>query len=338
MSDRASTMKETEIRPDHLIKDQHQRFLADIRRLLTRQSEFVEVDCPACGSSQRRPRFTKYELRYVDCLECATMYVSPRATPEILADYYAHSENYAYWNQYIFPASAEARREKIFKPRVSRTLEICARHGVGREVLLEVGAGFGLYCEEILKAGAFDRVIGVEPTPDLAQTCRDRGIEIIEKPIEQVQLDVAVDVVANFEVIEHLYAPRDFLQQCARVLKPGGLLIVTCPNVKGFDVQVLQAVSDTVDVEHLNYFHPASLSRLVGCCGFEVIEVSTPGKLDAELVRKKTLAGLYELSTQPFLQELLIERWDELGADFQAFLATHNLSSHMWLVARRNGS
>ena len=328
-------MKETEIRPDHLIKDQHERFLADIRRLMQRKSEFVEVACPACGSERRRPRFTKYDLRYVDCVDCATMYISPRATPEILADYYAHSENYAYWNQYIFPASAEARREKIFKPRVERTLEICRRHGVGSNVLVEVGAGFGLYCEEMLKARAFARVIGVEPTPDLAATCRARGIEMIEKPIEQVTLDVAVDVVASFEVIEHLFAPRAFIEQCARVLTPGGLFIVTCPNVKGFDVQVLQAASDTVDVEHLNYFHPASLARLLEVCGFEVIESSTPGKLDAELVRKKTLAGLFDLSSNEFLREILIERWDELGADFQEFLAAHRLSSHMWLVARK---
>ena len=31
----------------------------------------------------------------------------------------------------------------------------------------------------------------------------------------------------------------------------------------------------------------------------------------------------------------LIDRWDELGADFQEFLAAHRLSSHMWLVARK---
>jgi SAM-dependent methyltransferase len=187
----------------------------------------------------------------------------------------------------------------------------------------------------MLKARAFARVIGVEPTPDLAATCRARGIEMIEKPIEQVTLDVAVDVVASFEVIEHLFAPRAFIEQCARVLRPGGLFIVTCPNVKGFDVQVLQAASDTVDVEHLNYFHPASLARLLEACGFEVIESSTPGKLDAELVRKKALAGLFDLSSNEFLRELLIDRWDELGADFQEFLAAHRLSSHMWLVARK---
>jgi hypothetical protein len=50
---------------------------------------------------------------------------------------------------------------------------------------------------------------------------------------------------------------------------------------------VLQKLSATVDVEHLNYFHPESPSLLVRSCGFEVLEVQTPDKPDAELVRKK---------------------------------------------------
>ena len=59
------------------------------------------------------------------------------------------------------------------------------------------------------------------------------------------------------------------------------------------------------------------------------------GKLDAELVRKKALAGQFSLEAQPLLREILLERWEELGAPFQDFLAAHSLSSHMWLVARR---
>lgn len=161
---------------------------------------------------------------------------------------------------------------------------------------------------------------------------------MIEKPIEQVRFESdTIDVVVSFEVIEHLFSPRDFLLSCADVFSPGGLLVITCPNVRGFDIVVLQTLSNTVDVEHLNYFHPASLSRLVGACGFEILEVMTPGKLDAELVRKKTLSGKFDLSDQPFLQQILIDEWERVGGAFQQFLAANQLSSHMWLVARKRG-
>lgn len=318
--------------------EQAKRFAADVARLLARKAEFVEVPCPACGGVETRPAFQKHDLDYVVCQRCTTMFINPRPTPAVLEMYYSTSENYAFWNEYIFPASEAARREKIFRPRAEQVAAICERYGVRRGTLLEVGAGFGTFCEELRSIGLFQRLIAVEPTPGLAATCRGRGLEVIEKPIEHVDLQgTPVDVVASFEVMEHLFAPGDFVQQCARVLAPGGLFIATCPNGQGFDVATLGTLSNTVDPEHLNYFNPESLSALVSAHGFTVLEVHTPGKLDAELVRKRVLAGEFDLSGQPFLQHVLIDAWDKVGAAFQGFLAANQLSSHMWLVARREG-
>jgi 2-polyprenyl-3-methyl-5-hydroxy-6-metoxy-1,4-benzoquinol methylase/predicted RNA-binding Zn-ribbon protein involved in translation (DUF1610 family) len=329
-------LKETEIRPDHLLKQHDVLFEADIRRLLRRRAEFVEVPCPACGAEARRAGWRKYELEYPICAQCGTMYMSPRPTSAILDDYCATSESYQYWNNYIFPASEQARRSKIFRPRAERITAIMRSHGVQPGTLLEVGAGFGTFCEEVRQLGVFRRVIAVEPAPDLARTCRQKGLDLIDKPIEQVDLSrEPVDVVVSFEVIEHLFAPRRVLESCFAVLAPGGLLVVTCPNRLGFEVMTLREVSKTISVEHLNYFHPASLSRLVTSCGFEVLEVFTPGQLDAELVRKEILKGSFDVSGQEFLQHILVDQWEALGARFQQFLAENALSSHMWLVARK---
>ncbi len=98
---------------------------------------------------------------------------------------------------------------------------------------------------------------------------------------------------------------------------------------------VLGKLSATVDIEHLNYFHPESVSLLVRSCGFDVLEVQTPGKLDAELVRKKVLAGEFDLCDQRFLKQILLDKWEQVCGAFQEFLADSRLSSHMWLVAQR---
>lgn len=333
------TLTENEIRPQVLMAEQAARFANDIRRLNGRKDEFVEVPCPACGADEAQKRFEKYGLDYVDCQSCGTMYVTPRPTPEILAWYYATSENYQYWSKHIFPASEDSRRAKIFRPRAERLADICRRHAVPTGTLMEVGAGFGTFGEEIKALGLFGAYVAVEPTPDLAEICRRKGLDVIELPIEQVDVRaMPVDVVASFEVIEHLFAPSAFIERCTQALSPGGLLVLSCPNGKGFEVQVLQQESDTVDVEHLNYFNPRSLTELVRSHGLEVIETSTPGELDAELVRKKVLAGGINLSGQPFLTQLLLEEWETAGAPFQAFLAANGLSSHMWLVARKPGN
>jgi SAM-dependent methyltransferase len=332
-----STMKEEDIRPQDLMEGQRIAALTDLGRLLSRRGEFVPVDCPACGAAERTPKFTKNGINYVSCPECRTFYVSPRPSPAVLDWFYADSPNYAYWNAHIFPASEPARRQHIFRPRVDRLLEICRRHGVATEALLEVGAGFGTFCSELMSRRVFSRVVGVEPTPGLAETCRQRGIEVLERPVEHIDTAKAgqFDVVASFEVIEHLFNPIEFVGHMQRLLRPGGLMMLTCPNGLGFDVETLGMLSSTVDHEHLNYFNPASLSDMLARSGMEVLESFTPGRLDAELVRNQALSGAYSLADQPFLRKLLVEEWEQHGTAFQEFLVARGLSSNLWVVARK---
>lgn len=311
--------------------------LTDIGRLLSRCSEFVLVDCPACGANDHVQKFEKNGINYVTCKRCQTFYVNPRPTPEVLEWFYRGSPNYAYWNEVIFPASEAARLERIFVPRVDRLLELCRKYEVSTNAILEVGAGFGTFCAEVKRRNVFARVVAVEPTPDLAETCRGRGLEVLEQPVEKIQLnaDKLLDVVASFEVIEHLFAPVDFVGHMARLLKPGGILMLACPNGQGFDIEALGTASNTVDHEHLNYFNPESLAGLLAHCGLEMLESFTPGKLDAELVRNKILAGEFDVSDQPFLKKVLIDDWEHLGLPFQEFLVQQGLSSNMWIVARK---
>ena len=332
-----STLTEQQIRPVQLMAKQRIAALTDVGRILTRCSEFVQVDCPACGVNDHVPKFEKNGMSYVECSACRTFYVNPRPTPDVLEWFYRGSPNYAYWNEVIFPASEAARLERIFVPRVDRLLELCSKYEVKKNAILEIGAGFGTFCAEVKRRNMFARVVAVEPTPDLAETCRGRGLEVLELPVEQIQLDAddLFDVVANFEVIEHLFAPVDFVGHMTRLLKPGGIMMLACPNGQGFDIETLGTASNTVDHEHLNYFNPESLAGLLAHCGLEILESFTPGKLDAELVRNKILAGEFDVSEQPFLRKVLIDDWANLGLPFQEFLVQQGLSSNMWIVARK---
>lgn len=327
---------DAEIRPPGLMGTQANRFEADVARLVAKAKDFVVVACPACEADEGTAAFEKMGIHYVRCSECFTVFTSPRPTPAHLNEYYETSENYEYWASHIFPASEPIRRERIFRPRVRRILDICDTYHIDTHALIEIGAGFGTFCEEMLCAGRFETVIAIEPTPDLADSCRKRGITVIEQAVENV--DIAslptVNVVASFEVIEHMFNPATLVEVCYKILSSGGLLVMTCPNGQGFEVEELGVLSSTVDAEHLNYFNPESIARLVRRCGFEPVEVTTPGRLDAELVRARALDGSYEV-TSPLLRRVLVEEWDRLSGPFQDFLADHKLSSHMWLVARK---
>ena len=74
--------------------------------------------------------------------------------------------------------------------------------------------------------------------------------------------------------------------------------------------------------------------RLTG--GFNVLDVKTPGQLDADIVRKHALKGAIDLKNQYFLKKVLIDNWDDIGKNFQNFLMENKLSSHMLIIAQKN--
>lgn len=329
-------LSEADIRPKDFDALRFAAQRKDIARLTARTAEFVASHCVACGASGSQPKHTKFGFQWDQCGSCGTVFMNPRPPVSVLSDFYAGSELYKVWNDVIFPASAEVRRTGVFRPRVERLLEIFKAEDRNPGTLVEIGAAHGLFCEEAMGTGKFERVIAIEPSASQARSCRARGIETIEATAEAVTgLDESADAVAAFETIEHVSDPGAFLARIVRFLKPGGLLVLTTPNAAGFDVEYLGTDSDQVYPEHVTLFSPGGLQSLLEARGLETMELTTPGKLDCDIVRNRALAGELDLGADPFLHRVLIEQWDELGGRFQAFLADNGLSSHMWAVARK---
>jgi len=332
------TFSEKEIRPTEFSEEQQKVLLEDISMLHSRKNEFIQISCPACDSKENEFQFSKNDFNYVLCSTCQTTFMNPRPSNNVLKWFYKNSKNYKFWNDVIYPSTEKGRIKNIILPRVNETLELCKKYHVITDSILEIGAGFGSYCNELQSKGIFNRIVAVEPTPNLASTCRKKGIEVIQLPIEEIELspNTKFNVIVNFEVIEHLFSPKEFLFQINPMLKEKGLLIFSCPNGKGFDVNLLKTKSKTIDHEHLNYFNPQSISILLNSCGFKLLQVFTPGQLDAELVRNKILSNEFELDDDDFfLKHILIDNWNELGNSFQNFLIENSLSSNMWVVAQK---
>ena len=78
--------------------------------------------------------------------------------------------------------------------------------------------------------------------------------------------DAAVDVVVNFRVIEHLWDQPQFITECLRVLRPGGLLLISTPNRITFTPG-----SDTlVNPFHTRELNAAELAELLTGAGFRI--------------------------------------------------------------------
>jgi 2-polyprenyl-3-methyl-5-hydroxy-6-metoxy-1,4-benzoquinol methylase len=329
-----------EIRSDEFGVIQENAYKNDLVRLHKRLIEFVSVPCPACGGERADYRFEKYKCKFLECVICSTIYMSPRPTQDVMDDYYSNSENYAIWNKYIFPKSEASRREKICRPNLDRIIEECKRLGLAKPALLEIGPGFGTFSLLAHDSGFFSSVSVVERTPSMAESCRGKGLHVVESALEDVSIDFleTADVVVCFEVIEHVFSPIEFLASLSRMLKPGGIFLFTCPNGKGFDTGMLCEASPSVDTEHVNLFNPQSAAVLLKRAGFEVLCSETPGRLDVELVRRALMDNKVDLADTPFWRTLLCENFETTGRDFQQFLIEHKLAGSMRVIARKNAN
>ncbi|MET0899400.1 MAG: class I SAM-dependent methyltransferase [Mycobacterium sp.] len=101
---------------------------------------------------------------------------------------------------------------------------------VGRDVL---EAGFGEGYGADLLAGVARSVVGVDYDESAVAHVRARypRVKAIQGNLADLPLpDASVDVVVNLQVIEHLWDQSQFVGECRRVLRPGGLLLMSTPN------------------------------------------------------------------------------------------------------------
>ncbi len=86
-----------------------------------------------------------------------------------------------------------------------------------------------------------------------------------------------LDAISFIHVIEHLRAPVDFLRDAVALLKPGGVLLFDVPNVTAWEYKVAHRLGQLwrgFIIEHLYYFNPAFIKRIVPDLGLELIDMS----------------------------------------------------------------
>lgn len=98
---------------------------------------------------------------------------------------------------------------------------------------LDVGCGAGLVCEPLARLGA--EAMGLDAAPDSIAAARDhaanQGLDIHYRQGRLEDLaEAPFDLVTCLEVIEHVADPDAFVGDLARLLKPGGLMILSTPN------------------------------------------------------------------------------------------------------------
>lgn len=151
------------------------------------------------------------------------------------------------------------------------------------KILLDIGCGEGRFGEAVKRALPGCETWGIEPVPAAAAEAGKRNDKVINGTIDAVDgLPAAhFDVVTMNDVLEHIAESEPVLNSVKRLLRPGGLLILSLPNVRFYlTVRDLVFRKDweyqdygILDRTHLRFFTQKSAARLLRDNGYEVLSM-----------------------------------------------------------------
>lgn len=323
-------MKESDIRPAAVFDEFLSLSQKDIATFFQGASD--ENNCPACGS-EGNYAFVKHSFSYKECPNCKTLFVSPRPSSDAFTRYYQESESAKYWASTFYKETAEARREKLWRPKALLLQKTLEKFGSGLHELVDIGGGYGIFAEEYEKLSG-KKVTVIEPGPALAQVCRDKGLHVVQGFLESIcpeQLGKGAKAFVSFELFEHLHDPELFLRHLFDLMQSGDVFVFTTLSGVGVDIQALWEVSKSVSPpHHLNFLNPKSAKMLLQHVGFVVLETSTPGKLDIDI-----LCNNHAHIKDRFWRTFVMQATEGEKQVMQSFLADNGLSSHMLVVCKK---
>lgn len=116
--------------------------------------------------------------------------------------------------------------------RLEKQVEAVKRHGgIAGKKALDIGCGGGVFLAALKHAGA--EVTGIELSDTRAYYSKTKyGFEVVKRPIEDPYWDAfagTFDIVTLWDVIEHVNYPLTTLKAAAKLLRPGGVLLIDTP-------------------------------------------------------------------------------------------------------------
>jgi len=199
-----------------------------------------------------------------------------------------------------------ADRDKICRTFRKRLREVEIQAG-RKGKLLDVGCATGFFLEIAGQLGWEAK--GIEISAFACEFARRHmSVDIMCGSLAQAELiPESFDVITMWDFIEHCPDPSTELAHAHRLLKPGGLLALTTPNISSVSARIWGARWMGIKQgEHLYYFSPATIKRLLLKHHLVPIRVKHVGKyIDVDFFIKRT--GQYSATVQRLLSRA--SRW-----------------------------
>jgi len=140
--------------------------------------------------------------------------------------------------------------------------------------ILEIGTGSGFFLSFCKDAFKDPELYGIEYDDRLLEVTRQRApyAKCIQGNAETFEFqNISFDIIASFQVIEHLYDPLAMFTRAHKYLKPGGLFIVTSPNIDGYGARFMGERWHGYRHDHVTLKGVNEWTRLISENGFQTL-------------------------------------------------------------------
>lgn len=235
--------------------------------------------CPACDNSTHHlldweysglgDSVFNYTARFHACPSCGLVFVA-NIDDQTLGRFYV--EECSYFEKPHFSVVAPENREKYaFYGSILRD------HGVQDVEMADIGCGRGGFVNWLAESGWRGRCWGVDidtrslcTQASLPTNVSFRNGNVFHLPFP----DTSLDLVTSFHVLEHLRDLKSTLAEAARVLRPGGCILIEVPDAERYASQPVGTAFWFSIREHINHFTARALRSALNACGFRVVHLS----------------------------------------------------------------
>lgn len=234
----------------------------------------AEVVCPICGCDRYTKqleapdrfhlRTEKYSL--LKCSSCAAVWLADRPKPQDMWQHYTED----------YHKGIAAAGEGDAMSRWRDQVRLISEHKRGGAIL-DIGCSSGGFLSTM--KGPSWRLYGIEMEESTAERARkSTGAEVFVGDAVAAPFSAgSFDVITAFDLLEHVYSPREFLTKVLEWLKPGGIVYAMMPNIDSWEAKLFGSYWYGLELpRHLTHFSPRSLEHLMTNVGFEKVLVKTP--------------------------------------------------------------
>ena len=232
-----------------------------------------KINCNLCDDDFAGFLYSLGPRRVVKCRNCGHMYVNPQPSLDELEKVYQE-----YFKDVKDPdgKSRNWLKEKDAKIREHRKeiKELERFKSNGR--ILDVGCGAGFFLSALRSSW---EKYGLEFDTEMSEYAKENfGLEVFNGELKDSRYEAGFfDVVNMAHAIEHMQDPFSNLLKANEILKKGGLLVVSTPNVGSFCYNVFKEKFRLMyDPGHIHFFSARILKLMLKKAGFKVICVKYP--------------------------------------------------------------